>query len=314
VVPHLGYNPPTGVPSRREAFVDYLKRHIHRDGQFKFTVVNTTQIGRDLFSRLAPTPDALQLMVQAATGALLMAAAGLKDEEGTLALSFQGNGPAGRLNAEANTRGTVRAIVDTLDLVTPREGGLFGEALGEGKLTVSRRTRRHQQVYRSVVSLVAGEMALQLANFLLQSDQVRSGILLGAELDPDRGVAGAGGVLIQAMPEADPNLIVILEDRLANLPPMGQLFRSEDAHSQVGELLFDGIPVKWLETTEVAYRCQCSRARIYQTVVSLPESEIAEMAGEGTPIDLSCHYCNETYTLTPADLAQILDQKRARTD
>jgi len=249
--------------------VDYLKRYVHPEGHFQLFVVNTTRIGRDLFEKLVPSPDALQLLTQASTGALLLTAAGLKDEEGTLSISFQGMGPVTRLTAEANSRGHVRAILDRLDLITEQKVGLFADAIGSGTLIVNRQARRDHKPYRSMVPLVEGEMAYQLASFLLQSDQIRAGILLGTTLDAERGVAGAGGILIRALPGADPNLVVIFEDRLANLPPMGELFAGEDGHARIGEILLDGIDLDWLSTTEVTYRCNCNRAKIFRVLASL---------------------------------------------
>ncbi|MDJ0837445.1 MAG: Hsp33 family molecular chaperone HslO [Acidobacteriota bacterium] len=286
---------------------DYLKRYIHEDGQFKIAVVSLTGVGRDLFQTLSPSPGVLQLVTNAAGGAALLAS-NLKDQ-GIINIKFDGDGPLGSVTAEANTLGEVRSTAQIPDLVVEGPGGLFTRSLGNGKITVSQRTSKSDQVFRSVVSFVEGEMALNLANYLLQSEQVASGIKIGTKLDPEKGVAGAGGVLIQALPGANENLLFIIEDRLSTLPPVGDLFAGEDGHARVAEYLFDDMPVKWLETTEINYKCNCSRTRILQSLASLPVKDLAEMHGDGETLSLNCSFCTTGYAVTVEDLAAILELK-----
>lgn len=286
--------------------VDRLSRYLHKEGTFKVALIETTQIGRDLFQKVQPSPIGLQLLAQGMTGALLLAS-GLKDE-GTMLMSMRGNGPGESLTVEANTAGTVRGTMGNANLLFKPEPslGLFQQTIGAGQLTVTRRTRSAPKTYQSVVDLVEGELALNFANYLLKSDQTRSGIQLGAMLDPDLGVKGAGGIMIQALPNADDTLLFILEQRLGELPPLGEVFGKENGINYLVEYLFENIPIQHMTDQPVKYHCPCSRRRMLQLLSGLPKAELVDMRASGTSQELNCSFCNQRYEILPEDLDVLL--------
>lgn len=288
---------------------NYLKRYIDEDGHFKATVINGTDIGRELYRRFQPSPIGLQLMSQMSMGTLLMAA-NLKGE-GTIQLSCKGEGPIESLTFEANTHGGVRGFARNphthFDLTEGQ--GLFQQAIGSGQMSVKRRVQPSDQVYTSVVDLVPGEIAVNLAHYLTASDQIPSAIQLGALLSPEHGVAGAGGVLIQALPNADENVLFILEDRLLTMKPLGELFASGDGHAEALDHLFYQMNVKEVGFTEIGYRCQCNRGRILQVTASLPLEELVAFRQEKEPLEMSCSFCGATYTISDEDLDVLIEER-----
>ena len=288
---------------------DVLKRYIHEDGMFKAAVVETTLVGRKVFRTANPSPIALQLLTQAMTGALLLCT-GLKDE-GTLLFKFRGDGPMDLLTVEANTAGQTRGFAGQpgLDFNPDRESGLFHQAIGSGQLTVLRRVEPGQKTFTSVVSLVPGELAYNYAHYLLKSEQVPSALQLGAKLDPDFGVAAAGGVLIQALPGADQNLLFLLESRLGDIPSLGDLFAGEEAHEQIAEELFGPIPVQELASLPVSFNCSCTRQRVLQILARLPEEELQDMRADAKDVEVTCQFCGMRYSCAPEDLDVMLDLK-----
>lgn len=285
---------------------DLLTRYLHKDGAFKLALIETTNVGRDLFRKVHPSPIGLQLLTQAMTGALLMAS-GLK-EEGTMLLAMKGNGPGESLTVEANTAGTVRGTMGNASVLFQPEPslGLFQQTIGAGQLAVTRRTRSSPKTYQSVVDLVEGELALNFANYLLQSDQTRSGIQLGAMLDPDLGVKGAGGIMIQALPNADDTLLFIIEQRLGELPPLGEVFSKDNGINYLVDYLFEDIPLQHMTDLAVKYHCPCSRGRMLQLLSGLPKAELQEMRATGENQHLNCSFCNQSYEILPEDLDVLL--------
>ena len=289
--------------------VDNLKRYIHEDGNFKVSVVETSETGRTIFKNRDLTPIALQLLTQALTGAVLITTS-LKGQ-GTLSLSAQGDGPMGHLTAEANTQGQVRGLVGNPGIVFEPEAGkgLFEQAVGKGNLTVKRRTQPSDTVYQSVVPLVNGEMALNLAHYLHSSEQIRSAVQLGVNLDPDQGVKGAGGIFIQALPNANEHLFFILEDRLGTMDPLGTLFSEADGHQPIYDWLFEGMKVKELSSDPVAFHCSCTKQRILQVMASLPENDLQELSDNQT-LTVNCSFCNKPFSITPQEMQTVLEWKR----
>ena len=288
----------------------FLKRYIHADNQFKAVILDTTEVGRKAFHQLKPSPIALQLVTQAMTGTLLLVTS-LKNE-GTLQVKMKGNGPVAHITAEANTTGQVRGFCGDLNIHFERAKGvgLFHQAIGEGNLEARRRSGSSEEVYTSVVPLVGGELAMNLANYLMQSEQTPSAIHLGATLDAEHGIAGSGGVFIQALPGASEDLLYILEQRLQEIPPLGSLFGQTDGFQKVYDFLFDDVDLKLLEEQEVFYECSCDRARMLQTLLSLPLDDLSDLQREGKPFNITCSFCTEDYEILPEDLAVLIEMKQ----
>lgn len=289
---------------------DHMKRYIHEGGAFKAAIVNTTHMGQDIYKRLSPSPIGLQLLSQAMTGALLMTS-GLKSE-GTISITAVGNGPGQSLTAEANTVGDVRATMGDFQVqfMPERSLGLFQQTIGAGKLSVTRRTKKTPTPYRSVVELVEGELALNLANYMLRSDQTASAIQLGTTLDAELGVAGSGGIMIQALPGADENLLFVLEQRLQEIAPLGELFAGEDGMEKVLDFMFSDIELQHMVDQPVRFFCPCSRQRMIQVLGSLAVEELLSMRAEDREHEVSCSFCNAAYPILPEDLDVLIEIKK----
>ena len=76
----------------------------------------------------------------------------------------------------------------------------------------------------------------------------------------------------------------------------------EDILGQVcGEL-----GVVFMETTEVEYKCYCSRNRVTSALISLGRMELEQIRDEGKAFPVECQFCDEVYEFTPADIGELL--------
>ena len=66
--------------------------------------------------------------------------------------------------------------------------------------------------------------------------------------------------------------------------------------------------VVFMETTEVAYKCYCSRERVEAALISLGKGELTEIMEEGKPFPVECQFCDTVYTFTPADIAELIQK------
>ena len=68
------------------------------------------------------------------------------------------------------------------------------------------------------------------------------------------------------------------------------------------------IPYDIFDTLEVEYKCDCSRERMYEKILSLGKDEIKtmlnEQEAEGKARELTaiCSFCNSEYTFTEKEL------------
>src|SRR5690606_25868942 len=94
-----------------------------------------------------------------------------------------------------------------------------GTAIGQGELEVIRSHAPYGDPYSSSVDIVTGEVAEDFAIFLAMSEQIRSAVMLGVYLEGGE-VRQAGGVLMQALPEASDEELGLVE---RNVFGLGQL-------------------------------------------------------------------------------------------
>jgi len=282
--------------------MNQLKKYIGKDGHFRAFVVQTTGIGQELFTRLQPYPISLRIIAEAVTSGLLMAA-DLK-VDGNISIKAFGNGPMRHVTAEANSAGEARGYCGEPHLVLEKQedSSFFTQAIGEGELTVRKRFAHTEKLYSSIVSLQAGGWAENLTRYYLESEQISSGMRLGVELDAHLGIKGSGGLLIMAMPEADPDILEMLDRNVRALPALGNLFSDDDGHNKLADQLFKGLDVKELESKSVCYRCNCSPLRVLEMLNSLPQDEVQDMKDKAEPISVNCAFCSKTYEFQPENL------------
>ncbi|CAM2007668.1 Hsp33 family molecular chaperone HslO [Acanthopleuribacter pedis] len=285
-----------------------IRRYMHEDGTFKVVLVESTLIGRAAYDRLACSPITLTLLTQAMTGALLLIS-DLKVET-TTQLKFEGDGPMGYLVAEANSLGEVRGTAkDPATAFDPKpDVGLFQQAVGNGLLQVTRRIKGVDDLYNSVVH-IEGEVAQTLSRYFLDSQQIPTGIRLGCKLDPEIGVKGAGGLMIQAMPGANENLLFVLENRLMELGDLGELFAAGNGEEAIMDFLFEDMPIKHLADTETRFHCGCSMERMVRVVAALPKDELEDLAKDPAGITINCNFCRTPFQIDRDTLLVLRDEK-----
>lgn len=75
---------------------------------------------------------------------------------------------------------------------------------------------------------------------------------------------------------------------------------------QILKLLLGAEDVSILETIPVQFRCECSRHRISNALLSLGSAEIQDMIDTDGQAEAKCHFCNESYYYSKEDLETLL--------
>jgi molecular chaperone Hsp33 len=174
-----------------------------------------------------------------------------------------------------------------------------GRAVGKGFLWV-RREFPDGAGYQSQVALVNGEIGEDLAHYLEQSEQTRSAVLLGV-LGKPSGVAAAGGMIVELMPGAPESLIDTLEKNISGIRGVSELLATGGL-PQVVDTVLAGLDREVKETTPVRYRCRCSRERLLNHLVLLPQDDREYLRRDDGTIDADCVFCGAHYVFTPEEL------------
>ncbi len=272
-----------------------LRSGLAGGGWLRWVAVDVAPVVADVRDRLDLSPVATAALGQALASAALLLRLWLK-EIGSVSIELRGDGPLGKVYAEADAEGNLRGTVGEpqLDLSPLAEGGLpVANAIGQGTLRVIRELPDGGR-YDSQVELSSGAMGKQLAHYLDQSEQTRSAVLLGVLLDPT-GIGAAGGVIVEAFPGVAEETLERLEANIAALPGVGQILGRESLDGAL-EALFSGLDWESLDERPVRYRCRCSRGRLLEMLERLPREELSPLhSAEDGSIPAECAFCGAIY-------------------
>ena len=287
---------------------DRIVRAITKDGMVKAAAVSTralTERARQIHKTLPVVTAALGRSLAAVS----MMGNALKEDGASVTLRIQGGGPLGNVLAVSDNQGNVRGTVGNpaLDLPLRPDGKLdVGGAVGcNGTLTVIRDLHM-KEPYIGSVALLGGEIAEDLAAYVVESEQIPTACGLGVLVDRDQSVLAAGGYLIQLLPGAKEDTIARVEGGvLAAGPVTGLLAEDADPASLLRRVLSD-FQLEILEESPIAYRCDCSRERMERALISLGPEELQTMLDEQGQAELTCRFCDNIQVFTRRDLEALL--------
>lgn len=265
----------------------------------------TTDLVNEAIKRHDCYPVAAAALGRTMTGALLMAA-NLKNKE-AITINIRGNGPLANITADAVPEGYVRGYVANphVELPLNAQGKLdVGGGVGQGLVTVTRFTGLREPM-RGSSEIVSGEIAEDLTNYLYVSEQTPSSIGLGVLVDTDYTAKAAGGFMIQPMPDADEEIITKLEENLKNLRPVTTMIAEGKGSKEIIEEIMTGFQMEFLTTTELGFKCQCSKERLEDVLLNLNRDDMLSLIEDGQA-EVCCQFCGAKYNFTKAELEHLL--------
>lgn len=206
-------------------------------------------------------------------------------------LLYKGAGRARAIVADAWPDGTLRGVLDTSQDVTE------GPWVAAPGLFQVMRSNPDGQPYIGSLSLVEGGIAAQVEAYLQTSEQVQASLTLWC--DPATGESG--GLLVEPLPDCPPERLAQIVAGLENLVVVPNWERTADF---LIEWMNQGPGAQILSTTEITYRCRCTREALLVTLQGFSPEQKADLFTEGEPIEIRCDYCGKVYHLTLADLLE----------
>jgi molecular chaperone Hsp33 len=289
---------------------DRLVKGIHQDGAFKISVVKTTDVVQTAQENHSLSLLNTVLLGKSLTASMLLASE-LKGEE-RIKLRFDGKGPVGMIAAEANRVGEVRGYVQNpqVELDYSKPDADISDGLGIGLLTVSKTLYNEAEPKTSTIELINSDITSDVAHFLAQSEQVLSGILLDVSLNDDGSLKQAGGVLIQRLPDAEDEVMDILQETLKNLPPVADLLSDGHYIDDIMKRASAPYKIKELDRQPVDFFCRCSPKRFKNALSMLNYQDLKDMEGESQ--EVVCHYCGNSLTIPKKEIHDLAESARAK--
>ena len=287
---------------------DYIVRAISDDGFVKAMAIRSTQMVERAREIHHTTPTATAALGRVLTACSMMGNL-QKVDNGAMTLQIKGGGPLGTLLATSDATGNVRGYVHNpaITLLEKYAGKLdVGAAVGtDGTLTVIRDLQM-KQPYVGSVALTSGEIGDDVTAYFAQSEQTPTACALGVLVQTDCSVRVAGGYLIQLMPGASDAVIDCLESGIRAAGAVTPMLAQGLPPEEILKKVMQDIPLTFLETTPVCYRCYCSRQRVEQTLITIGKKDLQELADEGKPVTMECQFCDEAYVFSPEEIRDLL--------
>jgi len=289
---------------------DYLVRGMSMDGFVKVVAIRSTELVRRGAEIQGTTPNATAAFGRTLTAASMMGNM-QKVENGSMTLQIRGGGPIGTITVVSDPTGNVRGCVTEakVPLVEKYPGKLdVGATVGtEGTLTVIRDLQM-KEPYIGSTQLVSGEIGDDITAYFANSEQTPTACALGVLVDRDQSVKVAGGYLLQLLPGAPDETIDALEAGIRRAGAVTAMLEQGMTPEDILGQVCGDLGVVFMETTEVSYKCYCSRERVTAALISLGREELMQIMNERKTFPVECQFCDTVYTFTPEDIGKILEK------
>lgn len=276
-------------------------------GQARALVAVTTDLVEKARETHSCSVTASAALGRALTASVMMGVM-MKNQDDRLTVTMNGGGPIGQVVCTAYANGTVKGYVDHPAIELPRKvnGKLdVGGAVGKnGHITVVRDLGL-KEPYVGRTRMVSGEIAEDFAFYLTVSEQTPSLVSLGVMVEKGH-VVGAGGVLIQPMPDCTEEVLEKLEALTAFLTGVSTMVHEVENADALAKKTLSSLEYDILNRSTPIYQCDCSREHIERVLLSMGETEIMDMINTQHGAQVSCHFCNKRYDFTENDLHRLI--------
>lgn len=289
-----------------------IKRAISSDGIIRIIFCDSTEIVRES-CRLHHTSKTMTAVLGRALTATSLMASLLKDKDNTLTFRLNGDGPCGSVVCVGDYMGNVRGYADdmTVELPPNAMGKLnVGGAVGAGSMYIIRDLGMNEP-YVGVSNIVSGEIAEDVTNYFANSEQTPTVCALGVRVNNDNMCFAAGGYLVQLMPGYEDSDIEKLETNVNMAGSVSKQIADGMTGDEIIAMLFDGIKFEMFDEFEVGYLCNCERDRYLRALVSLNDTDFAELYEAGEPVETSCLFCGKKYTFDVEEIKTVRDAAKA---
>ena len=289
---------------------DRIYNFLLTDGAVRGAILHGTRMVNEM--RANHELGILETLVlgRAYLGAGLMSA-NLKGTD-AISLKIECAGSIKGLTVEANAFGEVRGFLKNVPIPIdrPMQDFNLSSFFGAGFLSVIRTIEDAKHPFTGEIALEYGNIAQDLANYYLKSEQIPTAFNLSIKYDPEGEVTGAGGLFLQAMPRADDALAAELGELVVQFPSLGEVFTDGQEPEGLIQAVFKKYTPRFLANQRVEFMCHCSPQRLGHVLMMLPMDELKDICDNGPfPLEMRCHYCNTLYHFPKEEIQELYTQR-----
>ncbi len=285
-----------------------IVRYITEDGSAFVIACDSTDIVNEIERIHKPSATVTAALGRLATAASMMGDM-LKSDDDTITLRLNGGGPCGDMIAVSDSSGNARAYVQNpiVEIPLNSKGKLdVSGAVGtDGQLYVIKDIGM-KEPYIGQTPIVSGEIAEDITNYFATSEQTPSVCALGVLVNPDLTVSHAGGFIIQLLPFCPEEVISKIEDNIKDIESVTTMLQNGFTADDIAKRALAGFNLDKLDESNAVYKCNCSREKVENALISTGIENLNEMAADTNDTKVECHFCDKEYIFTPNDIKSLI--------
>ena len=286
---------------------DKIVKALAYNDEIRIYTIDATEMVREAQRRHDSWNTATAALGRAMIGSTLLASG--EKGESKLTVRIDGNGPIGYIVVDSNAKGDTKGYIHnpqvSLELNEKGKLDVRGAVGTEGNLIVTKDIGM-KEPFVGQVPLISGELGEDFTYYLVNSEQIPSAVGLSVLVDTDETVKTAGGFMIQVLPGASEKTLTSLENTIAELPRVSDLMDSGKTPEDLLEILAGEENSRMIDEQPVQFKCDCSKERFANSLVSLGEDDLKAMIEEDHGAEAVCHFCRTKYQFTEDELEEIL--------
>ena len=277
----------------------------------RFAAISGTELVRTAqkthhLSRVATAALGRQLLITSISASMM------KNAGDTITTVITGNGPSGNLVCVGRNGGLVKGYATEPEVELPlRADGKLdvrGYVGSVGKLTFIR-DMRLKEPYVGTCNLISGEIAEDFAQYFTASEQQPSIVYLGVHENANDGyVTGAGGMLIQTMPNCPDEAIEHVMAEAPRFQELGGRLANGEPLKQILDDMFAALNVEYSDQFVPAFSCDCTRDRLERALLSIGKKELTDILNQDGQAELTCQFCEKKYHFNQQELEALLSE------
>lgn len=241
-------------------------------------------------------------------------ASSLKGDE-RITVQVNGDGPGGKIMADANGRGEMRGYITnphvSLELNDKGKLDVRGVVGTNGTITVIKDLNMREP-FSGQVPIVDGELGMDFTYYLAVSEQINGAVGVSVLVNPDETVCAAGGFMIQLLPGASEATISEIERRISEIPMVSKLIEQQEQPRDILNRLLGSENIRVLEEMPVKFHCPCTRERFSAGLMSIGVDDLQHLIDEDHGAEVVCHFCGEKFHFDEAELQGLIDEINAK--
>ncbi len=258
-------------------------------------------------------PQVAGLLSQAV--ALAAALAGALKFDGIFTVQAQGDGPIALLLADVTSEGHLRGYARfNPERLPTGNDNTIEQLLGKGHLAFTIDQGPKTDRYQGIVELVGPSLADSARLYFEQSEQLDTDVHLSSIMQPD-GSWRAAALMLSRMPSDMKGGPILTSSEFEDTWLRSTLLMSTLSDDELLDETLEPTKLLWrlfhqenlitYDAKNLVAQCRCSRPRIASTLRSFPRTEIEELADENGAVEITCEFCQTTYSFDHQDLHQV---------